>query len=882
MIKYILLLLFTSAYVSGQTLSGRLTTATSEPLANVNVIVKNADNPDVIVDFTTTNGKGDYKIEIKPGFENIIVTFTKFGYDTQNFNYTRTGLTTAQRLDVALIESAILLEEIVISESPKIAVTVDTVSYKASAFLDGSERKVEDLLRKLPGIQVDDNGHIKFKGKSVEKVLLEGDDLFDYNYTTGTRNMSVGILDEVQAIENYSDNPLLHGIEDTNKVALNLKLKQGKMDLSGDARLGYGVEDRYVADVNVLSVSQANKNFSTVNYNNSGENHSPYDYFGLAKSPEDLRNLPLMAPKIIDERQFISEVGQKRSAINSNLFTTVNNIYKISKTLNTRVIFSYYKDRLSFANTTQSEYFFQNGTQLITSQQEEAVKRPEQYDGSIKLTWNSSKNSLLEFTSKWGIANLSTTSSLFTNNQNTFGTRVHSEEFLSKQELLYTQKLSDTKSLQTRALFSKSDAPQEFYMNPGLNFLLGEIENNINNRQLSNFTKYNWEAETSLLGTYKEDKYKLSITARNTQNDYSSILYNNSTAMGAGYENNTGYAITEFRLDATYNIKLGKFALKSQLQLKKYHLAITGLSPEGKESKNQAVLAPSVSASYKISDLTRFYANYSYDRVPPQENYMFSQYVLTSERSLIYNVPATQFSTVGSGSLGYGINDIYNQFSLNASLNYTTQHNNFYADTDVKQNLTIVRYFFLPENNTTYGLALNTEKYIPALMSTIKVSGNYTHFEYKNIVNDSDLRNNTSDMIFSQVFFKTALSIPFNFENIFSMQNSVSKSDSYTDTFKNTSLTNTTKILIRPNKRWFGMLSADYFQASVQNPNAYYFLDASVRYTSPKKSWEFSLSGKNLTNNKLFKQIAISDYYTSASSQSLNRAYVLFEVSFQF
>src|SRR5690625_1494275 len=95
-----------------------------------------------------------------------------------------------------------------IIRAARIQVKEDTVSYRASAFLDGSEQKVEDLLRKLPGIQVEADGQVKYKGKFIEKVLLEGDDLFDLNYTIGTKNMNVDIIDQVQAIENYSENSL--------------------------------------------------------------------------------------------------------------------------------------------------------------------------------------------------------------------------------------------------------------------------------------------------------------------------------------------------------------------------------------------------------------------------------------------------------------------------------------------------------------------------------------------------------------------------------------------------------------------------------------------------------------------------------------------------
>src|SRR5690606_27441794 len=100
----------------------------------------------------------------------------------------------------------------------------DTVVFNINSYKDGTERKIEDVLRKLPGIEINElSGIIKYKGKSIETVMLEGDDLFGSNYTLGTKNINADMVTEVEAIENYSENALLKGIEHSEKVALNLK-----------------------------------------------------------------------------------------------------------------------------------------------------------------------------------------------------------------------------------------------------------------------------------------------------------------------------------------------------------------------------------------------------------------------------------------------------------------------------------------------------------------------------------------------------------------------------------------------------------------------------------------------------------------------------------
>ena len=89
----------------------------------------------------------------------------------------------------------------------------------------------------------------------------------------------------MQAFEDYDDNPLLKGVKSSDKVALNLKLKKGKADVSGNAELGVGIDDRQLAKLNALAISKKIKAFSILSYNNIGENYSAYNlYIFVAKN----------------------------------------------------------------------------------------------------------------------------------------------------------------------------------------------------------------------------------------------------------------------------------------------------------------------------------------------------------------------------------------------------------------------------------------------------------------------------------------------------------------------------------------------------------------------------------------------------------------------
>jgi hypothetical protein len=97
----------------------------------------------------------------------------------------------------------------VITRTNPIRLKKDTIEYNAQTFSNGTEKNVEELLKKLPGITVQSDGKIKFGNREVERVMIENDDLFEKGYQTLTQNMPSKPLDKVQVLQNYSKNKLL-------------------------------------------------------------------------------------------------------------------------------------------------------------------------------------------------------------------------------------------------------------------------------------------------------------------------------------------------------------------------------------------------------------------------------------------------------------------------------------------------------------------------------------------------------------------------------------------------------------------------------------------------------------------------------------------------
>ena len=155
---------------------------------------------------------------------------------------------------INLKEGTQLKELEIVYEMP-VSISGDTIIYNADSFKNGTERKLEDVLKKLPGVEVNKDGEIEVEGKKVQKIMVEGKDFFDGDTKLATKNIPADALEKIQVLRNYNEVSNLKGLENNEEnVAINIKLKQGKKNFwFGDMMAGIGIGmgnkvDRYIVN----------------------------------------------------------------------------------------------------------------------------------------------------------------------------------------------------------------------------------------------------------------------------------------------------------------------------------------------------------------------------------------------------------------------------------------------------------------------------------------------------------------------------------------------------------------------------------------------------------------------------------------------------------
>ena len=137
-------------------------------------------------------------------------------------------------------------EAVIVAEAPQVTISEDTIGYNASAYRTPEGAMLEELVKKLPGAEIDDDGNIKINGKEVKKIMVDGKEFFGGDLKTGLKNLPVDMVEKLKTYDKKSDLARITGIDDgEEETVLDLTVKKGmNQGWFGNVDVGAGTEDR--------------------------------------------------------------------------------------------------------------------------------------------------------------------------------------------------------------------------------------------------------------------------------------------------------------------------------------------------------------------------------------------------------------------------------------------------------------------------------------------------------------------------------------------------------------------------------------------------------------------------------------------------------------
>jgi len=800
--------------------------------------------------------KGIFSYQLTKNYTTLLIETTSSGYNPETI--TLNNLKSTNQVFITLTEETEikLNEVIVISEKKDIIAKEDTLKYNVSKYRDGTERKIEDVLKKMPGITVNEKtGEIKYKGKSIETVTLDGDNMFGNNYSLGTKNISVDLIDQVQAIDNYSENALLRGIENSDKVSLNLKLKKGITDFSGEIGIGLGLNNDKSTltktDTNILQISKTYKAITLINYNDIGENNSPYDFFSGNLSINEMKNNIFEANKLIPDVLFSSFIDNERINSNNLFYATYNNLFKINNRLNIKANLLFLKDHINYFQNIEATNFINNNV-IATSDQLFSTKKPQVFNSEIDLSYNASKKSLLEYKIKLNSDKIITNSNVLQNKITPITNNLQTEKLTFFHHLTLTKKINSSYVFQSNLINSISKTPQNLNLRT----------QDANQVQNVDFDKNTFSGKISLLG--KKNYFKFSFHFDYLLEDLD-LETNNSN-----FKENDNKYISKITSQSTFlTYQNNNWTISSSIIIKNIYQEISNKNTY----ENFTFIEPTLSFKYKIDKTTFLSTKFYQSRNTLLNNYLFEAPVILSNRITTENINNLSLQKNTCLNLFFSNNNVYRKLLFEIGYNFITNEGNFLSQFNITENTTVINNAFSNNSNKTHSFELNSVKFLSLISSTIKLKSNFSLFEYYNYLNSSDIRLNQSSNLSTDLLINTAFRTKINFEN--SINYTLTSNRNSNSEFRNTSIINTFKTKYKITKDKQIVFKADYFRPSLINNINYLLVDFDFSFLPDNKKYEFNFSLKNLFNERTFSQFQVTDFSKTTIQNNLLHRYFL-------
>lgn len=855
------------------------------PITSIGILATKI-NSDTIVAYTYTNSQGEYSLIIREkGLYEL--TFDGLAYTKKTIKIEVGDQREIKMDDLLLYEEETQLDEVIIQADRPITIKKDTIIFNADAFSRGNEVVVEDLLKNIPGLEVDANGRITIQGKEVEKVMVGYDDFFDKGYTLLTKNMPSYAIDKVEVLQHYSNNRLLKGIEDSEKVALNLSLKENKKNiLFGDLSLGHDITggNQYAAGANIMSFGDKNKYYFLTSLNNTGVDVSGDISYVVSPNrfdePGTLGN-DQSAASLLNLTGYNLGLKQEKVNFNNVELLSLNSIFNLSPKIKLKVLGLLKTDDNDFFRNGFETYFLEEQT-FTNTEDYKLRKNSLTCFGKIDFTYNISSKAMLEYTGKYNKNREDTKTNLEFNEELTTEFLEERNELID-HKVVYSNKFEENKVLVFTGRFIEEQIPQNYRVNQFFfEDLFPEI-GEVNDISQISENKMRFAGIEGHLLNKKENGNLLEVKAGYTsrKDNLVSQLFlekENNVITPEKYANNTIYEKNDLYFTSKYIQKLNKLSVIGNLD---FHQFYNRLANEGKKlsTKSQFFINPKLKLEWRINSKNKLFSSYSYNVTNARILDLYNNFILTGYRSFLKGTGAIDQTDASNLNIGYKFGNWDNLFLATTSLNYTSSHNYFSNNLIIDPNFSLASKILIKNKKMVIG-NINIERYFQKLSTNVKLNLNFVKSEYENIVNDKP-RNVKFGNYNYGVEFRSGFSgmLNFNFGTSWKYNKIISEIEtSYTD---NVSFLNL-NFMANENLN-FEIESERYFYGNLsKNENKYYFLDFNATYSLDKEKLSFSLQGRNLFNTHTFRSYSISDISISSTEYRLLPRYVLLKATYRF
>jgi hypothetical protein len=814
------------------------------------------------------------------------IKISYLGFKTKAFSLTPQNDVSHQ---ITLFEMAENLDEVEVSYQMPVTIKGDTIVYDTDSFNTGSEKKLEDVLKNLPGVEVNDEGQIEVEGKRVQKVMLEGKDFFDGDSKLATQNIPSNVVSKIEVLRNFSEvSQLSNVVDNDDNLAINIRLKEGKKNFwFGEVSVGAGPDNRFLINPK-LFYYHPTKSFNFIgNKNNLGK--SPLtrrDYYNFTGGFRNLNQKSGASIAIKSDDLRFSSLQNNRAKSLDTQFGAFNFGYDLSKNFDISGFIIVSKTATKIENIQIRNYNANDRTETVSSQvfQNNDLQL-------YKLSGNYTPNDFLQVEYDILIKNAD-------QNEDSVKSSVSQqiEEIVTHKRQApssINQSLSAYFSSNEKHIFSFES--QHLFQNedPFYNAIrmrrpfesvlpLDASQTNYNINQSRDVSTNKWEAKMDYFYVFNP-RVNLNLTLGTTQSsqEFDSSIFqilddNSISEMEASSLNNqVEYDFSDIYLGAHIRFISGIFTLEPGFAYHKFNSNDKQLGTSNSNNFYKMLPDIRVKLQFKKSETLRF--TYRMINRFSDINSYAQGYVFKNYSSLYAGNRELEASLFHNYNLNYYNFNTFSFTNITGRLSYSKREeivkNSSYYE-GINRVTSPINSSFADHVYTAFG---RFQKRFSNFKTEASLRVSYS--EKNNVENDQyilskGLNQNYKVSIASNFRSAPNLELGYNFiQNQYQKNNQVNTF--YTDS---------------PFARFdadFGkgfVLVSDFSYYHYRNQSAklneYSFLDIVLYYQKPKSKWEISIEATNVLNDNTLNRDGFTNFYDFTTSYVVQPRYFLFSIKY--
>ena len=807
----------TFAPVWSQTFTGVVKGEGAGLLMGANVVATVEGNKTVA--YSITDDEGRYRLVIPEGSSSLQVHVSYLGFQTKRIpsSQLKDGMT------ITLAKSEFRLREVRVRPD-QIRKAGDTLTYSVASFRHQQDRSIADVIAKMPGIEVKDDGRVEYQGKAINKFYIEGLDLMGTQYGAANKNLSADKVLSVQVIENHQPVKSLRGVTFSDQAALNIVLKDNaKAAWNGTADVGVGYGDELLYDCRLTGMRFSKKFQTLMMYknNNTGKD--------IGKEVHELASLSRAVPNTEYGILRMPEAGgaymdRERYTFNRSHLLAGNWLWRLGKDSELRIQGSGFMDKQDMQSQHQTVYLTLAGLPCLLEETELANTRSE-WKGEANYQYNGARTFIRNNLKGYIDFNKSTGTSRVNGMATEMMTRPRRRSLANYFQMSHTAV--------SKNVYEVGSSTNYDYL-PGMLLTLNGLTERLDLKFLA--TQNYVRQKTGFGKHYVNNQLGL---------DYHRQQIGVEIGESGGRQSHA-YHLLQPYLTTSLSLNFGQLHLEAAAKISYSH-------QEYRQSRSDAVrVEPSVYTNWQLTPVSKLILNLRSDARPLMGKAIYDTPVFTGYQTRQVHLGQVDTQWTQTAVLTYQLSNPVSGLFFNIQPNYSRTTANLLYETSLDERIYTLKATDRKYTTASRGVSARLSKSFRAAKTVVSMSGSWTASDYSILVGSrvDDARMNMASVALEYSLRPVR---QFSLEGKTTLLTSRQKNLSHQEM----SAGGTSRWLhylnlyFFPTAKWMVGVKNELFHDSEEAHPARYFCDLTVSYKVSR--WELSLAANNLVGNSLYE-----------------------------